>query len=863
MSGLKKNAANDMSASEMERLRARVDELEAKVRRYRDRTQDRRTPDLAARLRQGLMTIRKLSRLIAAETDPQQLIERACATLTEMLGYQSAWIALIDAQGSSITKTASSGCDDALEAAPDRLERGEFPDFMRKTLAQSEALVFEDPPAVYPDCPWARHYAGHTILAQRLGYGETIYGIVAVSVLNAFNLDVDEQRLFQEVIDNLGFAFFKINAQAQMGNALRESDTRFHSLVEQFPYSIALFSPDGRLTYGNPASVKLHDATPEILQRLYQTYNIFKDKQLINRGLLPYIKKGFAGEIVELPLVRYDLSQLRPGSLDQERWLRGFIYPVKDEGGEIKEVVLIHEDITKRKQAEAALRESEDRFRILVEAAPMSILLMRDGKFVYGNSESARLLGLDSPEHIVGMDALTHIAPEFRDIVRARMDRFENGEANSPIEVQLITSSGARVWIVSASVPILLEGKPTAVIVGQNITAQKRSEADRMQLEQQLHQAQKLESVGRLAGGVAHDLNNLLSPILGYSEMLLDDPGSKNRPQDALESIFNAGMRARDLVHQLLAFSRKQALEFKLIELNTLLKNFKKLLRRTIREDIFIHMALTPSLPQINGDVGQLEQVVMNLAVNAQDAMPDGGQLTIGTAPIELDDRSAAQHEGVSAGKYVMLVVSDDGCGMNSETRAQIFEPFFTTKGKDQGTGLGLATVYGIVRQHGGIIWVSSKPGSGATFRIYLPVSTETSERPDRASKAPSNSSGSETVLLVEDNEEVRGLALTILKREGYTVLTAANGTEALALSDQYAGSVQLLLTDVIMPEMNGKQLYDRISGAYPKIKVLYMSGYTENVIFHHGVMTPGVQFLQKPFSVKALTAKVRQVLDQ
>jgi len=726
--GLKKNTAKDISASEIESLRARVEELEADVRRFRDRTQDRRPPDRVARFRQGLLTIRKINRLITAETDPQRLIQRACTTLTEMLGYQSAWIALINAAGTSVTKTACSGCDGALEATPDRLERGEFPDFMRQALAQSESVVIEDPPAVYPDCPWARHYAGHTVLAQRLSYGDVIYGIIAVSIHKAFKLDADEQELIQEIIDNLGFAFYKINALTQIGIAQRESDTRF---------------------------------------------------------------------------------------------------------------------------------------RILVEAAPMSILLMRDGKFVYGNSESARLLGLDSTRDIVGMDALIHIAPEFRDIVRARMDRFENGEPNSPIEVQLITSSGARVWIVSASVPILLDGKPTAVIVGQNITAQKRSEADRLRLEQQLHQAQKLESVGRLAGGVAHDLNNLLSPILGYSEMLLEDPVTKNSPQEALESIFNAGIRARDLVHQLLAFSRKQALEFKLIELNTLLKNFKKLLRRTIREDISIHMALASSLPQINGDVGQLEQVVMNLAVNAQDAMPDGGQLTIGTAPIDLDDRSAAQHEGVSAGKYVMLVVSDDGCGMDSGTRAQIFEPFFTTKGKDQGTGLGLATVYGIVRQHGGNIWVSSKPGSGTTFRIYLPVSTETSGRPERVSKAPGDLSGSETVLLVEDNKEVRGLALTILKREGYTVLTAASGPEALALLDQHAGSLQLLLTDVIMPKMNGKQLFDRISGEYPEVKVLYMSGYTENVIVHHGVMTPGVQFIQKPFSVKALTAKVRQVLDQ
>ena len=362
---------------------------------------------------------------------------------------------------------------------------------------------------------------------------------------------------------------------------------------------------------------------------------------------------------------------------------------------------------------------------------------------------------------------------------------------------------------------------------------------------------------------MAHDLNNLLSPIIGYGEMLLEDTAEDDLQREPVEEIVNAGMRARDLVRQLLAFSRKQTLEFKHIDLSALLRNFEKLLRRTIREDVAIHMVLAQPLPLINGDVGQLEQVVINLAVNAQDAMPDGGDLTIETAEVELDESYAAQHKGVPPGMYAMLVVSDTGYGMDAETRKHLFEPFFTTKEKDKGTGLGLATVYGIVKQHGGNVWSYSEPGLGSTFKVYLPVSTESTVSEQYVPKAPSAVRGSETVLLAEDNEQVRELALAILKRQGYTVLPAASGKEALAILDRLDGPVDLLLTDVVMPEMNGKQLFDRVSATCPDIKVLYMSGYTDNVIAHHGMIDASIHYIQKPFSVKALAAKVREVLDQ
>jgi PAS domain S-box-containing protein len=399
------------------------------------------------------------------------------------------------------------------------------------------------------------------------------------------------------------------------------------------------------------------------------------------------------------------------------------------------------------------------------------------------------------------------------------------------------------------------------VAVMHDITEHLRISEEKSKLEAQFQQAQKLESIGRLAGGVAHDLNNLLSPILGYGEMILEDLEEESPLKPSVAEIVSAGVRARDLVGQLLAFSRKQVLEFKPVELNRVLNKFESLLRSTIREDVIIDIVADVSNPTILGDSGQLEQVLMNLAVNAQDAMPDGGKLTIETVVTELDAGYAAQKQDVEPGEYVMLGVSDTGSGIDPDIVEHIFEPFFTTKNKEEGTGLGLATVYGIVKQHSGHIWVYSEPGKGTTFKVYFPVSRDGGIAfSDNAPKA-SNLHGSETILLVEDNEPVRSLILKILSRLDYNILVAENGESALTILEHHDGPVQMLLTDVIMPGMNGRDLFDRVSRREAGVKVLFMSGYTDNVIAHHGIIDEGVNFIQKPFSVQALAAKVREVL--
>jgi CheY-like chemotaxis protein len=365
-----------------------------------------------------------------------------------------------------------------------------------------------------------------------------------------------------------------------------------------------------------------------------------------------------------------------------------------------------------------------------------------------------------------------------------------------------------------------------------------------------------------LAGGVAHDLNNLLSPILGFSELLLEDTNINDSGKEKLEQIIKAGMGARDLVRQLLAFSRKQTLEYKPLLINETLIGFEKLLQRTIRENIEIKFALSPRIRPVMADISQIEQVIMNLVVNAADAMPEGGKLTIETEPAVLDENYAAHRSGVSPGDYIMLAISDTGCGMDEETRMQIFEPFFSTKG-ELGTGLGLATVYGIVKQHKGNIWVYSEPGMGTTFKVFLPVSVKKPFERKIIERTTADLKGSETILLVEDNKQVSNIVREILHRQGYTVLLAKNGKEAFKTLGSHNGTVHLLLTDVIMPDINGKELFIKLVQEYPALKVLYMSGYTNNVIVHHGVLDDGVQFIQKPFTTQALSIKVREVLDK
>ena len=400
-----------------------------------------------------------------------------------------------------------------------------------------------------------------------------------------------------------------------------------------------------------------------------------------------------------------------------------------------------------------------------------------------------------------------------------------------------------------------------ADLISQDIE-RKRAEEALKHSEEQLRQSQKLEAVGQLAGGIAHDFNNLLTVINGYSDLSMKKLQAEDPLRLNLKEIRKAGDRAAALTRQLLAFSRKQVLQPKILDLNAIISELEKMLRRLIGEDIDLRTVCAPDLGSTRADPGQIGQVVMNLAVNARDAMPHGGKLTIETRNVQLTEEYARHHVAVIPGWYVLLAVSDTGSGMDEQTRGRVFEPFFTTKETGQGTGLGLSTVYGIVKQSGGNIWVYTEPGMGTTFKVYLPRVDQGAEEYKQSLEFEEVLMGSETILLAEDEEMVRNLAREILGTYGYKVLEAASGGSALLICEQYEESIDLLLTDVVMPEMSGRKLADRLAGLRPEMKVLYMSGYADNAIVHQGVLEEGTNFIQKPFSPDTLAAKVRDVLD-
>jgi signal transduction histidine kinase len=399
--------------------------------------------------------------------------------------------------------------------------------------------------------------------------------------------------------------------------------------------------------------------------------------------------------------------------------------------------------------------------------------------------------------------------------------------------------------------------------VGLRIVGLQSSLADRVaELEAALSGAQKMEAIGRLAGGVAHDFNNLLTVINGFSDMLLLKLRPGDERYEAAHTIRQAGERGAGLTRQLLAFSRKQLLNPTVLNLNTLAANTEMMLRRLIGEDVCLLTLLEPALRLVKADPGQIEQVIMNLVVNARDAMPEGGEIVLETRNVDLDEGYAATHPGAKPGGHVLLAVRDTGCGMDEQTMARIFEPFFTTKPAGKGTGLGLATVYGIINQSGGHITVESEPGRGTTFRVYLPQAAVPAPQPVPASRVPVAAQGSETVLLVEDEEAVRKLARTVLESNHYIVLEAGDGSEALQVSGGWRDPIHLLLTDVFMPKMSGPQLADRLVPLRPGVKILFMTGYTDDSAVRRRILEPGNHFLQKPFTPRELARKVREILD-
>jgi len=633
---------------------------------------------------------------------------------------------------------------------------------------------------------------------------------------------------------------------------LEESVDTYRTLVDNSPDLFYRTDLEGRISFMSSSVFRLSGYTAEeaIGMRMAEEIYLFPKERV---DFLAKLQEEGQVDNCEVQLKRKD------GTI---WWASTSAHLYKDQDGNVCGVEGNTRDISKLKAAETSLRAVEERFRLAFHTTPDSINLNRvsDGMYIDINQGFTGMTGY-TREDVIGKTSIEINIWKNPEDRRRLIDGLTKNGFVKNLEAQYVKKNGDILVGLMSARTLSINGEEILLNVTRDITERKAAEEANEKLQKQLVQAQKIEAIGRLAGGVAHDLNNLLAPILGYSELLLLDNATNDPRNESVKHIIDAGKKARDLVRQLLAFSRKQTLEYKPMDVNETLAGFEKLLRRVIREDVEIEIVLAPNVQSIMADIGQIEQVIMNLVVNASDAMPEGGHLTIEAAPVELDQNYAMTRSDVEPGDYVMLAVSDTGCGMDEKTRSLVFEPFFTTKG-EQGTGLGLATVYGIVKQHGGNIWVYSELGKGTTFKVYLPVSENTNTEKSIPQKNSMDQKGSEIILLVEDNEQVRDVVRSILERHGYKVLSAENGNEALKLMTLPEEPIDLLLTDVVMPDMNGKELYAKIAKDFPTLNVIYMSGYTDNVIVHHGVLDDGVQFIQKPFSAHSIVSKIREVLD-
>jgi PAS domain S-box-containing protein len=652
-------------------------------------------------------------------------------------------------------------------------------------------------------------------------------------------------------------------ARKQAEEALLAREQRFRSLIENSSDAIALFRPDGAILYASPSTPQVLGFTPEELL-LFNAFDMIH----------PDDRRFVAGRVsAALAAPRVGVSgQARARHKDGSwRWMEGTFTNLLKEPS-VGAIVNNYRDITERKRVEeelvrlgAEIESQRQRVNNIVANVPGVVweawgqpdAAMQQIDFVSDYVET--MLGYSVEEWLRTPGFwLSIIHPEDREwSARAVAASLARG-GQATMEFRWIAKDGRALWVESHYAVISDdEGRPVGL---RGVTIDI---SDRKTLEEQLRQSQKMEAIGQLAGGIAHDFNNLLTVITGYSELSIKRLQSDDPLRRSLEEIKKAGDRAASLTRQLLAFSRKQVLQLKFLDLNEVVSDMEKMLRRLIGENIELRTALDQQLGSIKADPGQIEQVIMNLAVNARDAMPGGGKLTIETQNVYVDEQYARKHLAVSPGPYVMVAVSDTGAGMDDQTQKHIFEPFFTTKEVGRGTGLGLSTVYGIVRQSAGNIWVYSEVGRGTTFKIYLPRAEEEAQGYKRSVATEEALRGTETILLAEDEETLRKLAREVLEMYGYQVMESANGGAALLFCERHKGPIHLLLTDVIMPEMSGRELAIRLAGLRPEMKTLYMSGYTDTAIVHQGVLNEGENFIQKPFSPEALAQKVREVLDK
>ncbi len=829
------------------------------------------------RLNRSLHALSACNQALAQAGSEQELLEQICDIIVRVGGYRMAGIAYAEQDEEKTVRPMAhagfgSGYLETINVKWSDTPAGRGP--AGTAIRENRICVIADTANDPVFAPWReaaiqRGYAA--VIALPLRVAGAAFGLLAIYSEQVGSFDKAEVELLTEMANNLAFGITAIRAQQEgrrVTAALQDAERRYRQLVEQVPAITYIAEPGeaGRFHYISPQVEHILGFTPqEWMADDHTWFNVLHPEDREKTIAAECRREG------ELYRVEYR-TRARDG---REVWLRDDAVFVRDaETGKLLMRGLLV-DITERKRAEEALRESEERYRTFVEQSSEGIFRMeyappvpcdlpiaeqlamghKNGYMAECNDAMAKMYGLASARELIGKrlsEFLVLADPVTRDFMETYI---RAGYRISDQESRELDAQGQKRIFRNTMMGTVINGHWVRTWgISRDVTA-------RIQLEEQLRNAQQLEAIGRLAGGVAHDFNNILSIIMGHGELLLATAGDDERARNGLEQIRRAADRAASLTQQLLAFSRKQVLQPKVLDLNEAVADVQKMLSRVIGEDIELVASLHPSLVPVKADPGQVEQVLMNLAINARDAMPHGGRLTMETSNVEVSLELARDLELVHGG-YVLLKVTDSGHGMDAETALHIFEPFFTTKPMGKGTGLGLSTVYGIVKQSGGGIRVESEEGRGTTFRIYLPVADGAMGKRQESMAGEKIVGGTETILLTEDEPDLRELARIFLEGYGYKVLEAASAEQAIQMAKAFAGRIDLLLTDVIMPGMSGSVLAENILKQRPQTKIVYMTGYTDDMVVQHKVLEPGVKLLQKPFSKVELALKVRSTLD-
>ena len=650
-------------------------------------------------------------------------------------------------------------------------------------------------------------------------------------------------------------------------NGLSREAFRLDAILQHMPYPLLVVTVDGRPVFVNKALQQ--EMRIESLDHFLDHFNIFAETAHAEHNLRDHFRKVFAGETLHIPEARVERSKLTE-SLNAPpdtsiAYYEITAFPITGDDGGVHQAAAIFKDITGQKKAELALRESEQMFRSLAEKSPNMIFINSGGKVVYTNKVCEEMMGYCREEFLApGFDFMTLIAPEHRQLIRDNLARHFRGEEIEPYEYTLMAKNGARIDVIITTKLIDFHGEKAILGIVTDITGRKKAEAEREKMEAQFRQAQKMEAIGRLAGGVAHDFNNLLTAINGYSDIVLKQMKEGDPLYDDIIEIRKAGERASALTRQLLTFSRREPYEPTVIDLNALIHDVEKMLKPIIGEDIELTLDLSVDLARVKADSGQMEQVILNLAVNARDAMPRGGRLSIATRNVNIDTYHAHVFSRARPGNFVCMSVRDTGTGISADVRPHIFEPFFTTKEEGKGTGLGLSVVYGIVNQHGGWIDLYSEVGKGTEFRVYLPIFSivpAAAEKPRRHPLEKLKGNG-EKILLVEDADSVRLFGHRILSANGYSVHAAKNAQEAMDIFGKENGRFDMLFTDIVLPDIAGPELYNRLLESNPGLKAILTSGYTEE---RSDVPIRGdssYTFLQKPYLAEDLLRTIKQLIS-